>query len=240
MESFVWTNIGCPSIGSAAVKVIEGAGNEKPVEWRISTALAGAEPGTCLGVFCVFFGDAKLGSEVIPGCLQSPCLDHTDLLIHAILLASQVGQKARDSVVAGGGIIVEVNQWPSGEATYLVLQLSHKDWVKGAPTGHGPIAGRVHQVMVTDVVKELSPFDAEQQVEVPLIQVDDPESVDLWLTRILFEHGVDNAVPPVVGVSKLESIIQQCHMPCNDFVAQLLNASNWAHSVLGSMPCLAT
>ena len=126
----------------------------------------------------------------------------------AILSAGDIGQETWYSVVTGCGVIVKVDQWSPGESGDLILQFPDKYWVQRTMAWHGAIAGGVYQVIVTDVMKQLPPLHTQYQVEVPFIQMDDSKPVNPGPPWILFQHPIDNRLPPLVGVPEVKCIIQ--------------------------------
>lgn len=52
-------------------------------------------------------------------------------------------------------------------------------------------------------------LDAKDEVIICLVDVDDPETMAFWVTGVLFEHGVYNLAPLVVGDAVAECIIDE-------------------------------
>ena len=69
--------------------------------------------------------------------------------------------------------------------------------------------------------------------------MDNSEPVDFGLAWILFKHGVNNALPSVIGVAKVQGIVQQGHMAFNDAISQcpecfkLVPLIFWINAMLG-------
>ena len=176
-------------------------------------------------MLCILLGYSQLGSQVIFGLFQGPGLNNANFLVHAILPTRQIGQETRDSIIAGRGIIIKMDQGSSGEPGDFILHFTDEDWVQRAVTGHGAIAGWVYQIVVTDVVQELPPLHTEYKVEVPFIEVNNPEPMNLGLARILLQHAIDYGLPSLEGITEVQCIIQESQVAINDFVAQFKEAA---------------
>ncbi len=118
------------SVGFGGINIIESAGEDKTVGWRVASTLACAKPGAFKGVADVLLRDAIAGSEVIAGLLEGFSLDHTSLGGLAILATGHIHQEAGESIVTGCGVVIKMDKWKPSHADYFILHLANEHRVK--------------------------------------------------------------------------------------------------------------
>ena len=100
----------------------------------------------------------------------------------------------------------------SEQSAQFILHFSDEDRIQGCVPVHAAIAALVDEVVVAHMVQQVAPFDHQQQVVIPFIQVDDSQTVDLGASWVLLEQCIDHTLPSFIRVSKLEGVIHQCQV----------------------------
>ena len=58
-------------------------------------------------------------------------------------------------------------------------------------------------------MKELAPLDCQEEVEISLINVDHPQTVDFIVSRVFEDHGVDDSLPSFKDIASCDAIIYE-------------------------------
>jgi hypothetical protein len=80
-----------------------------------------------------------------------------------MLPSHKIAQVARNSIKASLGIIVKEDKGFSGKVSDFILQLFHKDSIRGTATWYTPMRAWLNEALVIAIVKQLAPFHTQEK-----------------------------------------------------------------------------
>ena len=80
----------------------------------------------------------------------------------------------------------------------------------GVAVGSGTVLAVIEQAFVLCCMHDLAPFEAQDEVVVGFIEVNNTKAMDLRVAGFFLEHYIDYSAPAVEGVSMMEGVIGHC------------------------------
>jgi hypothetical protein len=125
----------------------------------------------------------------------------------AIFPVDEGGRSNDDAVVAGGGVVVKIDDWLARAVWYVSFEFFEKSKGGSFAAWVAAVLSWVDKLLFIGSVYLLLSFYTEDDVVVGFEEMDDSEAIDLVISSFLVDHDIYDSLPTSEWIPMNEAVV---------------------------------